>query len=295
MSIAIALVAGVGSAIAYGAGTAGQHAEAYTGTGHTDAGRLADLLRSPRWLASTAGDGVGVLLQIIALSNGPVVLVQPLLVLALPVAVALRAAFGGPPPSRTDLGYCGLVILALGGFFGLLGEPARGHVISTGATAWTAGIAFVGGLLAILVVRSCSPIKRAVVFGVVAGCWFGVVSVLIEAVSAVWERQGLEGFGDPAGFVPLVAVLVLAIVGYLLVQIGFQLGPLGASFPANLILDPVVAVVLGAVLLSERVPLGGVKVVGYAVCLVALAFAAVRLAEPPEQRPVPGPAIMEPS
>ena len=101
MSIAIALLAGVGSAIAYGAGTAGQHAEAYTGTGHTDAGRLADLLRSPRWLASTAGDGVGVLLQIIALSNGPVVLVQPLLVLALPVAVALRAAFGGPNYTTT--------------------------------------------------------------------------------------------------------------------------------------------------------------------------------------------------
>ncbi|MGX7677648.1 DMT family transporter [Jatrophihabitans sp. DSM 45814] len=281
MSTAIAVAAGLGSAIAYGAATAGQHAAAYTGDGEADAGRLADLLRNPRWLVATAGDVLGALLQIVALSNGPVVLVQPLLVLALPIAVAIRSWFGEPRPSSTDLLNCALVILALSGFFALLGEPSRGRIIGTASAAWATSIAFVAGGLAILVVRHRSPVIRAVVFGVVAGCWFGLVSVLIEAVSSVWEKQGLEGFGDPEGFVPLVCVIGLAVVGYLLVQIGFQIGPLGASFPANLILDPVTAVVLGAVLLGEQVPTGGAKVLGYLVCLIVLAYAAVRLAQPP--------------
>jgi hypothetical protein len=280
VSIAIALATGVGSALAYGAGTAGQHAAAYCG--EADAGRLVELLRNPRWLAATAGDVVGIVLQIVALGNGPVVLVQPLLILALPVAVLLRSAFGEPRPSRSDVFHCALSVLALSGFFALLGEPQRGRIIGTSATAWTSAVAVATGLGLILLVRRRSPLRRAVVFGVVAGCWFGVVSVLIEAVSSVWESDGAEGFGDPRGLVPLAGVVVLAVGGYLLVQIGFQLGPLGASFPANLVLDPVVAVVLGAVLLGERVPLGGVKVIGYLTCLAAVTWAAVRLANPPE-------------
>ena len=61
-------------------------------------------------------------------------------------------------------------------------------------------------------------------------------------------------------------MVVLAVVGYLLVQIGFQLGPLGASFPPNLVLDPIVAVALGAAVLGERVPLDGLRLAGYLVC-----------------------------
>jgi hypothetical protein len=286
VSIAVAIAAGAASAIAYGAGTAGQHAAAYCG--QSDAGRLWELLRNPRWLAATVGDLLGVLFQIVALSNGPVVLVQPLLVLALPVAVTLRSVFGEPPPTRVDLLNCGLVILALGCFFALLGEPKRGHIIETGAAAWTSSLAIACGLLAVAATRRRSPVKRAVVIGVVAGCWFGLVSVLIEAVSAVWEAEGLEGFGDTRGVVPLAAVLVMAIGGYLLVQIGFQIGPLGASFPANLILDPVVAVTLGAVLLNERVPLGNGRVLGYAGCLAVLVWAVIRLAQPSAPVAEPG-------
>ena len=42
----LALIAALASALAYGVGTAGQHAAAYCG--EVDAGRLADLLRNPR-------------------------------------------------------------------------------------------------------------------------------------------------------------------------------------------------------------------------------------------------------
>lgn len=277
MSLVLAVSAGVAAAVAYGAATAGQHAAAYRG--EVSAGHLAELLRNPRWLAASLGDVLGLLLQVLALASGPVVLVQPLLVMALPVAVALRSVFGGPRPSRADLANCGLVIAALTGFFLLLGEPARGRIIQTGPAAWTSIGAAVLGMVAIAAVRRRPPVTRAVVFGVVAGCWFGVVSVLVEAVSAVWRVEGLGGFDDPRGIVPLAGVVVLGGGGYLIVQVGFQLGPLGASFPANLILDPVVAVVLGALLLGEHVPLGGAKAVGYLACVAVVTLGAVRLAQ----------------
>lgn len=283
MSATLAIAAGLGSALAYGAGTAGQHAVAYTGT--ADAGRLLELLRNPRWLLATAGDGVGVVLQVLALANGAVVLVQPLLVLSLPVAVLLRSLFGAPRPSAIDLLDCAVLIGGLALFFVLLGEPGRGRVIGPQATAWIAVAAILAGGLAIAAMRGRPPVPRAVTFGVVAGCWFGVVSVLIEAVSSVWERAGLAGFGRADGLVPLIAAAVLAIGAYLLVQVGFQLGPLGASFPANLILDPVVAVVLGAALLDEQVRLGSGRLLGYLVCLALVGWAAVRLAAPASPDP----------
>ncbi|HET6211005.1 MAG TPA: hypothetical protein VFD94_11505, partial [Jatrophihabitans sp.] len=165
-------------------------------------------------------------------------------------------------------------------FLGLLGTPHRGRIIGVQAAGWTSLLALGLGGAVILALRRRSPVPRAVGFGVVAGCWFGVVSVLIEAVSRVLDRHGVAGFGHPAGWVPLAGVLVLAVGGYLLVQIGFQLGPLGASFPPNLILDPVVAVVLGAVLLGEHVPVGAVALAGYLICLLLVGWAAIRLADP---------------
>ncbi|MDQ2836372.1 MAG: DMT family transporter [Actinomycetota bacterium] len=285
MSLTLAVAAGLGSALAYGAGTAGQHAAAYTG--RADAGKLADLVRNPRWLLASAGDLLGIALQLIALANGPVVLVQPLLVLSLPVAVLVRSAFGVPRPSWVDLGNCAALILGLALFLALLGEPHRGKTIGLQAATVTSLLAIGLGGLAIAVMRNRPPVPRAVTFGIVAGCWFGVVSVLIEAVADVFAQFGVAGFSHPAGLVPLIAVVVLAVVGYLLVQIGFQLGPLGASFPPNLILDPVVAVVLGAVLLGERVPLGPVRILGYLLCVALTGWAAVRLADPRTAHPLP--------
>lgn len=278
MALTLAIAAGLGSALAYGAGTAGQHAEAYTGS--ADAGRLVDLAKNPRWLLASLGDVLGIALQLVALSNGPVVLIQPLLVLSLPVAVVLRSSFGAPQPSRADLTSCVALILGLALFFVLLGEPHRGSILSTEASVWATLVSLVGGVVAIFAMRSRPAVPRAITFGVVSGCWFGLVSVLVEAVSSVWQVDGLEGFRDPVGMVPLTAVVILAVGGYLLVQLGFQLAPLGASFPPSLILDPVVAVALGAVLLSERVPLGSGRILGYLVCIAVVGWAAVRLAEP---------------
>jgi len=142
VSLALAVTAGLGSAIFYGVATAGQHAAAYTGAQRADAGKLRKLASSPRWLLASCGDVVGIALQLVALASGPVVLVQPLLVVSLPIAVVLRSRFGGARPSRSDLGHCLLLILGLALFFLLLGEPSRGRIIGAHAAAVTSSLAF---------------------------------------------------------------------------------------------------------------------------------------------------------
>ena len=71
--------------LAYGTATAVQHHAAHRESGRADARGVLRLARDPRWMASVGGDTVGLVLQVVALASGPVLVVQPLLVLAVPV------------------------------------------------------------------------------------------------------------------------------------------------------------------------------------------------------------------
>jgi hypothetical protein len=281
VSLVVAIPFGVAAAVAYGASTAVQHAAAHTGTGEADPRGLLRLLRDPRWLLSIGGDTVGFGFQVVALSTGPVVLIQPLLVLTLPVSLAVGSLLGGVKPSRGDYLACLAIIGGLTVFFLLLGSPSTGRVPSTAALAGTVVIALVAGGLLCGAVHGRSASLRAGVYGGVAGAWFGTVGVLLNASATQFEDDGARGLLSQAeGLVPLIGLAVIGAVGLALTQLSFQIGALAASFPANKSADPVAAVILGALLLHEHVPVGGVRVFVYLACLGAIVLGAVRLAAP---------------
>jgi drug/metabolite transporter (DMT)-like permease len=284
MSLLVAVPAGIAAAIAYGGSTAVQHSAAHTGTGAADTKGLLSLLRNPRWLLSVGGDAVGLTLQVIALATGPVVVIQPLLVLALPVSLPVGWLLGGPRPRATDLLACLGIIGGLGAFFVLVGDPGPGRSLTPWPTALTVvAILVVGGVVCWLVRGRSAPL-RAGGYGGVAGALFGLVGVLLNGVATTWQDHGVHGFGHADGLVPLVALLIVGALGMTLTQISFQVGALGASFPANESTAPVVAVLLGALLLHEHVPISAVSVLGYVLCLAAVVLGTIRLANPGERR-----------
>jgi drug/metabolite transporter (DMT)-like permease len=290
MSLVVAVPCAVGAAVAYGAATAVQHDAAHTGTGAVDARGLLRLLRDRRWLLSIGGDASGLVLQVIALSTGPVVLIQPVLVVALPVSLLAGWALGGPRPRRADYLACLGVLGGLAVFFALVGDPGKGAPLAARPAATAVLVALVAGAGACLAVRRRAVPLRAAVYGGVAGAWFGLVGVLLNATATIWRDRGLAGFGHAQGLVPIVGLLAVGGIGVTLTQISFQVGALGASFPANKAADPVVAVVLGAALLHEHVPAGPFYVVGYLAGLAAVVAGTLTLANPPARgavRPAP--------
>jgi hypothetical protein len=229
-----------------------------------------------------------------------VVLIQPMMVVALPISLVVGWMIGGPRPQRGDYLACLGIIGGLAAFFALIGDPGQGSPLSASAAAITIAVAFVAGLGLCLSVVRCSAPVRAGVYGGVAGAWFGLVGVLLNAVATTFRDRGFDTFTHPDGLVPLAGILVIGGVGITLTQISFQVGALGASFPANKAADPVVAVVLGAVLLHEDVPVGGLFLPAYAICLLAIVAGTVRLANPPAPAPAgagpsPGAAPSAPS
>ncbi len=283
MSLAVALPAALAGAVAYGGSTAVQHLAASEET----AGGLLTLLRNPRWWLSIGGDSVGFVLQILALATGPVVLIQPIFILSLPVALPIRRRLGGPPVTRSDYLACLVLIAGLGGFFLLAGDPGSGRPLTVSTAITIIAVSLVGGAIVWAVARRTSATVRALLLSSVAGVYWGVMAVLVNAVSARFDADGWSALVRGDGIVTVLGAAGLGLIGFALAQVAFQAGTLGASFPAMLVLDPLAAVVLGAAVLHERLGLTPLRVVGYVACLAAIVAATLRLADP-HTTPRPG-------
>lgn len=281
MSLALAIPLGVASAIVYGASIVVQHRASHRGDQAEDARRLLALLRDPRWLFAIGGDGVGFLLNIGALAAGPVVVIQPLVVLMLPVALIVGWLTGGARPGRGDVLGCVGVVGGLAAFLVLIGNPGGGHVPHAHRMAiMIIAVLLLGAALSLAVLRRGATLRGAM-YGVAAGLYFGALGVLVDASSEVVARHGWRALVTTGrGLTPLIGILLLGLGGIVLTQVSFQVGKLAATLPANTAADPFSAVVIGAVLLHEHLPLSTGHVIAYALCLAAVIAGAVRLAAP---------------
>jgi drug/metabolite transporter (DMT)-like permease len=278
MSLAVAIPCAVLSAVCYGVSTAVQHSAAHESTGRPDARGLVRLLASPRWLMSVAGDGLGLVLQVAALATGPVVLVQPLLVLAVPVSLPVGWILGGAKPRWRDYAACLGILAALAVFYLVVGDPGVAATLPATSTAVAVAAALAGGAVAVAAVNRRSATLRAAVYGGVAGAWFGLVGVLLDSVATRWREASWAAVTTPGGWAALAGLVVTGALALTLTQVSFQVGALAASFPANEAAAPVVAVVLGAALLHEKVPVSPGAVTAYGACLLVMVTGTVWLA-----------------
>ena len=292
--IPLAIGLGVAAATVYGTSIVVQHGVVHRGdeSAEVDRRHLLRSLRDPRWLFAIGGDLFGFGLQVGALIAGPVVLVQPLTVLMLPVALAAGYLFfGHPRPRSGDLLGCAAVVGGLAVFLILVGKPASGHAPHAHRVAITVGCLLALALVACLSVLRARAVLKGAVFGAVAGACFGTIGVLVDGLSDQASRHGLSSLvATHRGLLPLCGIVALGGAGILLTQISFQIGKLGATLPANLSADPLTAVILGAILLREHLPTGPWHLVGYSLCLAAIVAGAIRLAEPAtgSVKPQPG-------
>lgn len=277
----VALPCAVLAACAYGAATAVEHRAASAGAAERGPRRVLRLARDRRWLAGLALDTTAVALHVTALATGPVVLVQPCLVLALPVALLVAWRLGGPRPGGRQLRSCAWIIAGLAVFFAVVGDPgdadrlSAGHVLAAGTAVAAAG----AGALAATTGRG--PRTTATVYGLVAGACAGLAAVLFDAIGAAWQALGARALLHPDALVAVAVMVPAAVAGVALVQVAFQHDTIGAGYPADLTANPITAVVLGALLLHEDIPHSRWDLALFAVSLAVVAAGAFRLGTPP--------------
>jgi drug/metabolite transporter (DMT)-like permease len=116
--------------------------------------------------------------------------------------------------------------------------------------------------------------RRAVLLAVAVGVLFGVVALLTKIVMYLLTNDGVRAvLTAPA----LYLLALLGIIAVLLQQSAFHAGSLQTSVPTMLVLEPVIAVALGAVVLGEHLTVSGVKAVAITVAVAVMAAATVAL------------------
>jgi len=235
---------------------------------------VSTLLRRRLWWAGTGAAVTGYAFQAVALAYGSLLLVAPLLVSALLFALPLSARLAHRRVTRAEWGWASLLTLALGVFVALARTRAGDYAASELLAVVVAGtsILFVAGCL--LVALRLSDWRRAILLAIGVGVLFGVVAVLTKIVMhIVTEGNVVRLLTSPVPY----ALAVVGVVATLLQQSAFHAGSLRASVPAMLVLEPVVAVLLGEVVLGEHLAVSKPAAVVLAIALGAMAAATVAL------------------
>jgi drug/metabolite transporter (DMT)-like permease len=211
---------------------------------------LRDITRRPGWLAGLALAGGGSVLHAAALVLAPLSVVQPLGVLAVPIAVLLSSL-------RTDRRPAPGVLV--GALLSIAGVAV--FVTATAGTAVSSPPPDQSTLVASLVVAGVvlalaglgfarSGWIRCIAFATAGAAAFGLVSALVRAVS----QSVVAGDVGPLELPVLAAVAgvgAAVLVGGWLVQQAFASGAPEVVIACLTVVDPIVAVLLGAVLLGE--------------------------------------------
>jgi hypothetical protein len=233
-----------------------------------------DLVRQPIWL-------LGVLFlvgtfgfQALALYFGALSVVQPVLVLELIFTLGLRVfVLHDGIASRTWS--AGLMICVGLATFLVVASPTEGtHVPSAGQ--WIVAISTRGVIvLALLLLsRYGSPARRAALFGAATAVVWSVDAAFVKQTVDVLAHSGLLGL---LAHWPLYAMIATGVLGTILLQGAYAVGPLAASQATLLIVDPLVSIALGIELFHEQLRTGPVCVFGAVAALAVLGAGVVML------------------
>jgi drug/metabolite transporter (DMT)-like permease len=215
-----------------------------------------DLLRNRTWLVGLGLVGMSYGLQSVALSFGPLSVVQSIMVgeilFAAPVSARLHHERPGP------WFWAGIVAVAAGLPIALLASsPGKGDPLaSQGAWVLTVGAVGVIAALGVLARRLLSGVARASALAFSGAVVMGTQSALL-AVSLVHLREGAVAVVTSW---QTYLLILASVVGGWLVQAAYRDGPLAASLPMLDAGEPTTAALIGVLVFGETIQTGPIRV-----------------------------------
>jgi drug/metabolite transporter (DMT)-like permease len=235
---------------------------------------LHDLIRRPIWLAGLVTAAATLALQFVALANGELALVQPLMLLGLLFALPISVLLEKCKPSPREWCWAAALFVGLTVFL-VAAHPTPGPLLPDDSWMFALG----GGALAVicaLVLLGWGPARRhrAALFGLGTGISYGVAAALMKYCYGLATE-------DPMRLLtswPAYTLVVIGGSGILLNQAAYRSGPLAGALPPLAIADPVVATICGVAAFDEvlrtSAPAIALQVVGVLIVVAAI----VRLA-----------------
>ncbi|HEX4256655.1 MAG TPA: DMT family transporter [Streptosporangiaceae bacterium] len=243
------------------------------------------LLRNPVWLLGWAAQAGAFVFQALALHNGEVSVVQPLLVVELVITLVLRRVWIRQQIRPAAWSGGALACLGLAVFLGV-SEPQGGQFTPASGHWAVAIIACAAGVAVLLALgRLGGAGLRAALWGAAAAIAWALVAAFIKATTDTITQFGVGGMFTHW---PVYALAVSGLAGVLLEQWALQAGPLRVSQPFLVIVDPLVSIILSMWLFGEHFDHDALTVAVAVVAFAVMCAGVVLLTQA-------APATMEPT
>ena len=285
LAIALAVLAAI--ALAFGAQFQNEAVVAgskkkTTGSGSLSLKQIFRLLSRPRWLSGTAFMGVGIVLQLAALSLAPLIVVQPIGAIALVITSLLNSKRSKTRIGRGTMTAVGLCTLGIAAFVSMASGVAKETELNDDRLREVLGV--LGVILVVFSVLFFTIGKKAkaLTYVVGAGVLYGFVATLAKVVI---QRIYQEQF-ELLTLICLIALIGAVALGGWFVQNAYASGPPDLVIAGLTVIDPLVAVSIGIVILGEAQQAGVATMIGFSLSgLVAVAGVYLLSKVHPELRP----------
>ncbi|WP_157560132.1 DMT family transporter [Microbacterium sp. H83] len=205
------------------------------------------LLTRPSWLIGTLMLGLAVVCQLAALTVAPLIVVQPLGAIALVMTTLLNARISGHSPTRQSIT---AIVCCVGGIFLFVFFAA---IFATEKDVTDTELFTILAILlvVIIILGACWLIlrhrMRALFYVIGAGILYGFVATLAKVVIKRVQAGDFEWIT----IVCVVALIAAAAVGAYFVQTAYSSGPPDLVIAGLTVVDPLIAVLIGMVVLGE--------------------------------------------
>jgi drug/metabolite transporter (DMT)-like permease len=222
------------------------------GLGEVSLGSPSSLLRLAKqswWLLGTVALLAGYVFQAIALANGRLAVIQPLLVTTIVFALPLGYLLTNQVVHRREVLGAAVVVVGLA-MFTVIGEAAEGND-NAPAREWAVAVlvfSAVAGVLLLLGGRG-SATRKAALYGACAGVLFGLSASLCKPTMEILGDDGIAGMLESWEF---YAFAIAGVVAFVVQQVSLSTGNLAASVATVAVCNPLVSILIGTLLLEER-------------------------------------------
>ncbi len=246
MVIVFALLAALSNAV----NEATQHVASIAAPRRSSGWRLVVyLFRNPLWLFGWVALAGAFVFQALALHDGQVSVVQPLLATELVFMLVLRRVWIHQSIRPITWGAAVATCVSLTVFI-LAGQPGGGQPTPASKHWLSAALACcVGAAVLALLARWGSPGLRAALYGAAAAVMWALVATFIKATTDTLTEFGVSGMFARW---PIYALAVGSVAALFLQQASLHVGPLRASQPFLVMVDPMVSIALSIWLFGEH-------------------------------------------
>lgn len=226
--------------------------------------QLSRLLTRPSWVIGTIMLGLAIICQLGALAVAPLIVVQPLGAIALVITTLLNARISGHAPTRRSLA---AIIACVGGIFVFVAIAAMFATEKNLSERQLVTVLIILAIVVVILVVFWLLVRRrhqvrALFYILAAGIIYGFVATLAKVVI----KRVQAGDFEWVTLVCLIALLAGTALGAYFVQTAYSSGPPDLVIAGLTVIDPMVAVLIGLLVLGEgaNVPLWGLIAFGVA-------------------------------